>query len=55
MIGWYILNFAAMVEHLRDSLKINAFCALNCDEVHKSFFFGEETVNAVIYSYMLEL
>jgi hypothetical protein len=44
-----------VVEHSRDSPKINISFAVSCDKVHGPFFFREKTVNRIIYRDMLEL
>jgi hypothetical protein len=31
------------------------FCAVSCDKVYRPLFFGEKTVNGIIYCDMLEL
>jgi hypothetical protein len=50
-------NPHTVFEHLRDSLKINVFCALSCDKMYRFFFFGgkkEKQFNKIIYLDMLE-
>jgi hypothetical protein len=41
---WGSENLHAVVEYVRDSLKINVFYAPRCDKVYGSFFFGETIV-----------
>jgi hypothetical protein len=45
----------AVVEHVRNSPKINIFCALSCDKVYRLFFFGKKTFIGIISHDMLEL
>jgi hypothetical protein len=45
----------AVVEHIKDSPKINVFCVLTCDNVYRTFFFREKSVNRIIYHDMSEL
>jgi hypothetical protein len=44
-----------VVEHSRDSPRINIFCAVSCDKLYGPFFFGEKTVDGIIYRDMLEM
>jgi len=42
------------LEHERDSLKVNLFCALSQTKVYGPFFFAENTVTGVTYLAMLQ-
>ena len=44
----------AIIEHVRDSPKVNVWCGIMCDRIIGPFFFAERTVNGVIYLDMLE-
>jgi hypothetical protein len=55
ILVWGGENPHTVVEHSRDSPKINVFCAVSCDKVYGPFFFGKKTVNIIIYCDMLEL
>jgi hypothetical protein len=43
------------MEHIRDSPKVNVFCAISSCKVHGSFFFAEPTVTGINYLGMLQL
>jgi hypothetical protein len=44
----------AMIEHQRDSEKVNVFCAVSRKKVHGPFFFNEATVSGNSFLNMLE-
>ena len=44
-----------LVEHIRDSPKVNVFCALNMQKVYGPFFFVEKTIEGGHYLDMLKL
>jgi hypothetical protein len=46
---WGTENPRGTVEHVWDSLKVNAFCAVSCTKVYGPFFFHENTVTGRIY------
>jgi len=52
---WGSENPHAYVEHLRDSPKVNVFCAISIQKVYGPFFFAEETVIGMTYLDMLQL
>ena len=42
------------LQHVRDSPKVNVFCALSKTKVYGPFFFQEKTINGFVYLDMLE-
>lgn len=52
---WGSENPHAYVEHVRDSPKVNVFCAISREAVYGPFFFAETTVNGMTYLDMLQL
>ena len=40
--------------NVRDSPKVNVFCAISNEKVYGPFFFEEPTINGMIYLHMLE-
>lgn len=52
---WGTENPKAYVEHVRDSPKVNVFCAISREAVYGPFFFTETTVTGMIYLDMLQL
>lgn len=42
------------LEHVRDSPKVNVFCAMSKKRVYGPFFFEEGTVNGEVYLIMLQ-
>lgn len=51
---WGSENPRETLEHVRDSPKVNVFCAMSKFKVYGPFFFMERNVNGVIYLDMLE-
>ena len=45
----------ATIEHVRDSPKVNVFCAVSSCKVYRPFFFAEATVTGINYLDMLQL
>ena len=52
---WVTENPHATVEHVRDSPKVNLFCAVSSCKVYGPFFFAEPTVTGINYLDMLQL
>jgi len=52
---WGSENPHTYVEHQRDSLRANTFCAISSQKVYSPFFFVEETVTGMTYLDMLQL
>lgn len=52
---WSTNNTHAVMEHVRDSLKVNVFCAICTSHVYGPLFFTERTVTSVVYLDMLQL
>jgi hypothetical protein len=50
---WGLQNPQEALEHERDSLKVNVFCALSQTKVYGPFFFAENMVAGVTYLVML--
>lgn len=50
---WGTENPRETVQHIRDSPKVNVFCALSCEKVYGPFFFQEPSVTGRIYLDML--
>jgi hypothetical protein len=46
---WGAENPNTFVEHVRDSQKINVFCAMSASKIYGSFFFAEQTVTGITY------
>jgi hypothetical protein len=42
------------VEHMRDSLKVNVFCAITHEKVYGPFFFFGKTITGISYLDMLQ-
>jgi hypothetical protein len=51
---WGSENPRASLEHVRDSPKVNVFCALSKEKVYGPFFFMEKTITGIVYLDMLE-
>jgi hypothetical protein len=54
LIIWRSQNPHQVVEHVRDSPKVNVFCAVSRTQVYGPFFFAEATVTGHEYLDMLE-
>ncbi|CAH2000060.1 unnamed protein product [Acanthoscelides obtectus] len=52
---WGTENAHMIVQHERDSPKLNVFCAISKNKVYGPFFFHENTVNGSSYLDMLHL
>jgi hypothetical protein len=52
---WGMENHHAMVEHFRDSPKVNVFRAISSCKVYGPFFFAEPSVTGINYLDMLQL
>jgi len=52
---WSTENPHATMKHVRDSPKVNVFCAVSFCEVYGPFFFAEPTVTDINYLDMLQL
>jgi len=52
---WGTENPHATIEYVRDSPKVNVFCAVSSCKVHRPFFFVEPTVTSIKYLDMLQL
>lgn len=52
---WGTGNPHSVVEHYRDSPKVNVFCAMSSSRVYGPFFFTEKTITGVVYLDMLQL
>lgn len=50
---WGTENPRASLQHIRDSPKVNVFCAVSREKVYGPFFFHEVSVTGVIYLDML--
>jgi hypothetical protein len=51
---WGSENPCAFLEHVRDSPKVNVFCALSIKRVYGPFFFMETIITGIVYSDMLQ-
>ncbi|PNF41666.1 hypothetical protein B7P43_G06968 [Cryptotermes secundus] len=51
---WGLQNPCVTLEHVRDSPKVNVFCAISLTKVYGPFFFDENTVTGVTYLRMLQ-
>ncbi|PNF22210.1 hypothetical protein B7P43_G04466 [Cryptotermes secundus] len=51
---WGLQNPRVTFEHVRDSPKVNVFCAILLAKVYGPFFFDENTVTGVMYLRMLQ-
>lgn len=51
---WGSENPRQSLEHVRDSPKLNVFCALSKSKVYGPFFFQEKTINGIVYLDMLD-
>jgi len=51
---WGSENPHMVIEHIRDSPKVNVWCGLLHDRLVGPFFFAEDTVTSTIYMNMLE-
>lgn len=51
---WATENPTAVIEHERDSPKLNVFCAISVTKVYGPFFFMEKTVTGITYLDMLQ-
>ena len=47
-------NLHAIIEHVRDSPKVNVFCAISKMKVYRPVFFMERTITGRTYLDMLE-
>ena len=52
---WGRENPHATIEYVRDSPKVNVFCAVSSCKVYGPFFFAEQTVTGINYLDMLQL
>jgi hypothetical protein len=52
---WGMENPRATVQHIRDSPKVNLFCATASRKVYGPFFFAEKSVSGFAYLDMLQL
>ena len=52
---WGSENSHAYIEHVRDSPKVNVFCAVYSSKVYGPFFFAEKTVSGITYLDMLKI
>ena len=52
---WGTENPHATMEHVRDSPKVNVFCAISSCKVYRPFFFVQPTVTSINYLDMLQL
>jgi hypothetical protein len=52
---WGSQNLRVSLEHVRDSSKVNVFCALSKGIVFGPFFFMETTIVGIVYLDMLQL
>lgn len=50
---WGTENPRLVLQHVRDSPKVNVFCAMSCAKVYGPFFFAENTVTGLSYLDML--
>jgi hypothetical protein len=53
-IIWGSQNPHQVVEHVRDSPKVNVFCSVSRTQVYGQFFFAEITVTGHVCLYMLD-
>lgn len=53
--AWGTENPHRVVQHIRDSPKVNVFCAISSSRVHGPFFFTEKTLSGAVYLDMLQL
>ncbi|PSN36313.1 hypothetical protein C0J52_15161, partial [Blattella germanica] len=51
---WGLQNPHEHIEHVRDSTKVNVFCAISHSSVYDPFFFHGDTVNGQQYLAMLQ-
>jgi len=51
---WGSENLRVSLEHVRDSPKVNVFCALRKERVYGPFFFMETTITGIVYLDMLQ-
>jgi hypothetical protein len=51
---WGPENPNTFAEHVRDSPKINVFCAISASKIYGPFLFAEQTVTGITYLDMLE-
>jgi len=51
---WGSENPRVSLEHVRDSPKVNVFCALSKERVYGPFFFMETTITGIVYLDMLQ-
>ena len=51
---WGTENPRVVIQNVRDSLKVNVFCAISNEKVYGPFFLEEPTINGMIYLHMLE-
>lgn len=52
---WGSENPHQFQQFMRDSPKVNVFCAMSCEKIYGPFFFGEKTVTGDNYLDMLEI
>jgi hypothetical protein len=53
--SWGMENPRATVQHIRDSPRVNVFCAISSRKVYRPFFFAGKSVNGFAYLDMLQL
>ncbi|GBN62182.1 hypothetical protein AVEN_63532-1 [Araneus ventricosus] len=51
---WGAEKPSTVIEHERDSAKVNVFCAISSRKLYGPFFFSERSVTSVVYLDMLE-
>jgi hypothetical protein len=51
---WGSENPRVSMEHVRDSPKVNVFCALSRESVYGLFFFMEMAITGIVYLDMLQ-
>jgi hypothetical protein len=51
---WSSKNLRVFLEHVRDSPKVNVFCALSKERVYFRFFFMDMTITGIVYLDILQ-
>jgi hypothetical protein len=51
---WGTENPNATIEHIRNSPKLNVFCAMSKEKVYGPFFFAKSTVTGTSYLHMMQ-
>ena len=46
---WGTENLRVVIQNVRNSPKVNVFCAISNEKVYGPFFFEEPTVNVMVY------